>query len=190
MSEDDLFNLRLSLIADPVDRRILEHLSGGSQHPEDLARKMGFSRSALEQRVARLVEAGFVQKLAERDSPRVVLVITPEAMLVLDWLRQLRIGGSPAGPRPEPPPSTTTATPEETAKSEPLKPRGLVERVSLPLVLFLLFETVAIVNSYYNYLLGAWNWVVIGWVLYTALGIVAAKLVGWLSRLARKRVKA
>ena len=191
MSEDELFNLRLSLIADPVNRQILGYLSEGSQYPEDLARKIGFSRSALEQRVARLVETGFVRKLTERDSPKIVLAITPEAMWVRDWLQQLRGVGSPEEARREPQPlSTTMSATEEPTKPEPLKTRGLLERISLPLIVFLVFETIAIVNSYYNYLWGAWNWVMIGWVVYTALGFVAAKFVAWLNHLARKRVKA
>jgi len=184
-----MFDLRLSLVADRVNRQILGYLSERPQYPEDLARRIGFTRSALEQRLARLIEAGFVRKLAERDTQRVVLLITPEAEWTQKWLEQLHgLGSQEKNDQELKTPVTTPTAVKETEHLEPTKTRGFLERLSLPWIVFLIFETIAIVNSYYQYIVGAWNWVVIGWVIYTALGVVAAKFTGWLTRLGRKRV--
>lgn len=78
LPEDKQYDLRLRLLSDPVNRKILDSVIESSKYPDDVARTIGFTRSALEQRLSKLIDAGFIRKAVEQESQKVILIITPE----------------------------------------------------------------------------------------------------------------
>ena len=173
LPEDKLYDLRLRLLSDPVNRKILDSIIESSKYPDDVARTIGFTRSALEQRLSKLIEAGFIRKAVEQESQKVLLIITPEGKDFRNEISKLYLQVFSKASAQEAPSEEKVLEPANKAASN-----KIFSKLSIPMLVFILFESIAIISAYNNFITGFTYFVILSWLFWTIIGIVVAKLFG------------
>lgn len=169
--EDNLYDLRLRLLSDPINRKIIDYLIESPRYPDDMARVLGFTRSALEQRLAKLIEAGFSRKVTDQSTQRVLILVTSEGKNLRKEISELYLQ------------IFTKASSQKLPSEENVIPYArkillnkILSGLSIPLLVFVLFESIAIINTYNNFVIGNMYWVLVGWLFWTIFGIIVAML--------------